>query len=220
MPAPSASASTRPGASVAPTKSNLLRERERLALAEEGYELLERKREILMLELMKRIDEARVLERELRRRAASAYPSMRRLLLRSGRDLARELGLGARADFQARERRVQAAGISMPALDAVAPERGLRCSFLRSSADSDQVIEEFSALLGLVASMAGLRAIVWRLAKEVRKTQRRVNALEKLVIPESRAIEAFIEGSLEEREREAVFSAKRLKARKAGEGRT
>src|SRR5512146_2196255 len=107
-----------PTPSVAPTKSNLLRERERLALAEEGYELLERKREILMLELMKRIDEARSLEREMRRRAASAYPALRRMLMRSGRDDARALAAGVRAVFSAQERRVMVTGISMPALEA------------------------------------------------------------------------------------------------------
>ena len=83
--------------------------------------------------------------------------------------------------------------------------------------DALEAIDASRALLELVAAMAGLRAIVWRLAKEVRKTQRRVNALEKMVIPESKAISSYIEASLEEREREAVFSTKRLKARKERE---
>ncbi len=203
-----------PTPNVAPTKSNLLREKERLALAEEGYDLLERKREILMLELMKRINEVKVLERQIGRRAGSAYPVLRRMLLAAGRDNARELASGVRADFAAKERRVQVSGISMPALEAVAPERRLQSSFMNSFADSDETAAEFTALLELVAAMAGLRAIVWRLAKEVRKTQRRVNALEKMVIPESKAIRSYIEASLEEREREAVFSTKRLKERK------
>lgn len=211
---PALSASGRSTASVAPTKSNLLRERETLALAEEGYELLERKREILMLELMKRMNEARVLEREMRKRAGTAYPALKRMMLSRGREAARELGMGVKAEIAALERRVQVSGISMPVVEAAAPEHRLQCSFLGSSAESDETVEEFSALLELVVRMASLRAVVWRLAKEVRKTQRRVNALEKMVIPESKAIEIFIEDSLEEREREAVFSAKRLKARK------
>jgi V/A-type H+/Na+-transporting ATPase subunit D len=206
-----------PTRNVAPTKSNLLREKETLALAEEGYDLLERKREILMLELMKRIDEVRVLEREMRRSAGRAYPVLRRMLLEAGRDNARELAAGVRADFAVKERRVQVTGISMPALEAVAPERRLQVSFMNSFADSDETAAEFTALLELIAGMAGLRAIVWRLAKEVRRTQRRVNALEKMVIPESKSIKSFIEASLEEREREAVFSTKLLKARKERE---
>ena len=206
-----------PARSVAPTKSNLLREKETLALAIEGHELLDRKREILMLELMKRVDEVRVLEREMRRKAEEAYPTLRRMLLAAGRENARELAAGVSSDFAAKERRVQVTGISMPSLEAAAPERRLQFSFMGSFADSDRTAADFSALLELIASMAGTRAIVWRLAKELRKTQRRVNALEKMVIPESRAVKAFIEASLEEREREAVFATKLLKARKAKE---
>jgi V/A-type H+-transporting ATPase subunit D len=203
-----------PAQSVAPTKSNLLRERERLALAEEGYDLLERKREILMLELMKRIGEARQLERDIRKAAREAYPILRRTLLAGGLEAAREAAAGVKPDFAVRERREQVAGISMLTLEAEASERLLQVSALDSSVDSDESSERFSGLLRLLVDMAGLRSIVWRLAKEVRKTQRRVNALEKMVIPESKEIKAFIEASLEERERESVFSTKLLKSRK------
>jgi V/A-type H+-transporting ATPase subunit D len=153
----------------------------------------------------------------MRRRADSAYPVLRRMLLESGRDAARELASGVKSDFTVKERRVQVSGISMPALDVVSPEQRLQSSFMNSTADSDETVEQFTAMLELVAAMAGIRAIVWRLAKEVKKTQRRVNALEKMVIPESKAIKSFIIDSLEEREREAVFSTKRLKARKEKE---
>jgi V/A-type H+-transporting ATPase subunit D len=77
---------------------------------------------------------------------------------------------------------------------------------------------EFTELMKLIAQMASLRSVVWRLAKELRKTQRRVNALEKMVIPESRARKVFIEAALEEREREFLFTGKLLKSRRMGKG--
>ncbi len=199
---------------VAPTKSNLLREKERLGLALEGYELLERKREILVMELMKRVDEVKILEREIARRTESAYPAMRRMLLAVGRERALSLSEGSRCDFAARERRVQVAGLSVPSLEAEPPVFRLPYSFVNSFADSDQAMLEFTELLKLLASMASLRGVVWRLAKELKKTQRRVNALEKMVIPESRSRKAYIEAALEERDREAVFAGKLLKARR------
>jgi V/A-type H+/Na+-transporting ATPase subunit D len=203
-----------PAPSVAPTKSNLLRERERLVLAEEGYELLERKREILMLELMKRIGEARQLEREIAKAAGEAYPILRRALLAGGLELAREAAAGVKPDFAVGERREQVAGIAMRSLEARPSERLLQVSTLDSSIDSDEASARFADILRLLVDMAGLRSIVWRLAREVRKTQRRVNALEKMVIPESKSVKAFIEASLEERERESMFSTKLLKSRK------
>jgi len=202
-----------PTQTIAPTKSNLLKEKENLALAVEGYELLERKREILMMELMKRVDQVRVLEREIDSRSMAAYPVMRRMFLSSGRERVRELAAGMRNDMLIRETLVQAAGQRIPSLEAVMPDRVLQTSFLNSSSDTDETVAEFAELLRLLVQMAALRTVVWRLAKEVKKTQRRVNALDKIVIPESRARKAFIESSLEERERDAIFATKLLKSR-------
>lgn len=202
-----------PTQTIAPTKSNLLKEKDNLALAVEGYELLERKREILMMELMKRVDQVRVLEREIDEIAFAAYPVMRRMILTIGRERARELAEGMKNDMVLRETLVQAAGQRIPSLEAVVPARKLQTSFSGSSVDTDETVAEFTALLEKLVAMAGLRTVVWRLAREVKKTQRRVNALDKIVIPESRARKAFIESSLEERERDAIFATKLLKAR-------
>ncbi|MFZ4616375.1 MAG: V-type ATP synthase subunit D, partial [Rectinemataceae bacterium] len=176
-----------PTQTIAPTKSNLLKEKENLALAVEGYELLERKREILMMELMKRVDQVRILERKIETKASLAYPLMRRMILSIGRERARELAEGARNPIRIRETTVQAAGQRIPSLEAVIPGRTLQTSFMNSTVDTDETVAEFTGLLEVLVQMAGLRTVVWRLAKEVKKTQRRVNALDKIVIPESRA---------------------------------
>ena len=95
------------------------------------------------------------------------------------------------------------------------PARQLFYSFLRSYADSDKVMVDFFQLLKLLTEMASIRTIVWRLATEVKKTQRRVNALDKLVIPQTRETKVYIESVLEERERENVFVLKSLKSRQS-----
>jgi len=198
---------------LAPTKSNLLRTREVLSLAEEGFELLERKREILMLELMSGLAEARILERDIKAAVGEAYPIMRRYLLAGGLERAREAAAGIAPEFGVVARRAQSAGVSSPALEAVPAERILQSGPLDSSADSDELSFLFSRLMRLLVDMASLRSVVLALAQEMRKTRRRVNALEKRVIPEAKEARAFITASLEEREREAVFSTKLLKSR-------
>jgi V/A-type H+-transporting ATPase subunit D len=205
---------------VAPTKSNLLKEKENLVLATEGYELLERKREILMMELMKRVDEARILERELLEASLEAYSTMRRMIFSLGREGVKELAQGAVLGASVRESTLQVAGLHIPTLEAVIPERRLQSSFMNSFAESDETVLKFHRLLELTVAMSALNSVVWRLAREVRKTQRRVNALEKMVIPDSKARKAFIEASLEEREREAVFAVKLLKTKEAERGAT
>ena len=68
-------------------------------------------------------------------------------------------------------------------------------------------------MLSQLVQMASIRTIVWRLAAEVKKTQRRVNALDKMVIPQTLETKKYIENVLEEKERENVFVLKALKKR-------
>ena len=75
----------------------------------------------------------------------------------------------------------------------------------------DATINSFFELLMLLTQMASIRTIVWRLAEEVRKTQRRVNALDKMIIPQTQETKEYIESALEERDRENVFVLKALK---------
>ena len=93
----------------------------------------------------------------------------------------------------------------------------LKYSFMNTHGSCDRTMVEFFELLKLVARMAEIRTMVWRLAKEVRRTQRRVNALEKIVIPDVVETKKFIEDVLEEREREVFFVQKILKARLLGD---
>jgi V/A-type H+-transporting ATPase subunit D len=202
---------------VPPTKSSLFAVREQLAIAREGFELLEQKREILVMELMRMVEEVKLLERDLDRRVASAYGSLRKMIVQIGRQGASEISAGIRFDYSVREKQGRLMGIPLPTLDMQMPRMDLKYSCLGTSATCDATTIQFFELLKLIARMAEIRTMVWRLAKEVRKTQRRVNALERIVIPDVDDTRRFIEGVLEEREREIFFVQKMLKARLLGE---
>ncbi|MDR0657220.1 MAG: V-type ATP synthase subunit D [Treponema sp.] len=200
---------------IAPTKSNLIRVKERLATAEEGYDLLEQKREILVMELMAKVEPVKLLERDLDARVASAYPALKRMLIVVGRERADRLSRNIRYRFELREKQVSAAGMSLPGLEIKLPEAELKYSPANSFAECDETVLEFFEMLKVCTELAAVRTIAWRLAREVRKTQRRVNALEKMVIPTARETRVYIESSLEERDRDSFFTSKLLK-RKAG----
>jgi V/A-type H+-transporting ATPase subunit D len=108
-------------------------------------------------------------------------------------------------------------GIPLPTIDMEMPKMELKYSFMSTHSSCDRTMIEFFEVLKLITRMAEIRTMVWRLAKEVRKTQRRVNALEKIVIPDVVETKKFIEGVLEEREREVFFVQKILKARLLGD---
>jgi V/A-type H+-transporting ATPase subunit D len=200
---------------IAPTKSNLLRVKERLATAEEGYDLLNQKREILVMELMRHVEQVKLLERDLDAQIAAAYPALKRMLIIVGRERAERLSRNIRYHFDLKEKRVSTAGMNLPGLEIKLPDIELKYSPTNSFAECDETVLEFFKLLKILTELAAVRTIAWRLAREVRKTQRRVNALEKMVIPTSKETKAYIEAALEERDRDAFFSSKLLK-KKAG----
>jgi V/A-type H+-transporting ATPase subunit D len=202
---------------VPPTKSSLLRVKEQLAIAREGFELLEQKREILVMELMRMVEEVKLLEHDMERKIHTAYGSLRQMIVRMGRETAEDVSNGIQFEYVTREKHGKLMGIPLPTLDMDMPRMELKYSFMSSTSACDATTIEFFELLKLIARMAEIRTMVWRLAKEVRKTQRRVNALEKIVIPEVQDTKKFIEGVLEEREREVFFVQKLLKARILGE---
>ncbi|MDR1326407.1 MAG: V-type ATP synthase subunit D [Treponema sp.] len=201
--------------SIAPTKSNLIRTKERLATAEEGYDLLEQKREILVMELMQKVEKVKLLEGDIDAQIAIAYPALRRMLIVVGRERSDRLSRNIKYRFEIHEKRVIAAGMNLSSLEITMPDAELKYSIANSFAECDETVLEFFKLLKIITELAAVRTITWRLAREVRKTQRRVNALEKMVIPTAKETKVYIESALEERDRDAFFTSKLLK-RKAG----
>ncbi|HWR11589.1 MAG TPA: V-type ATP synthase subunit D [Rectinemataceae bacterium] len=197
----------------APTKTNLINEKRSLGLALQGYDLLEKKREILVIELLKRMDELGLLEKEIQELTEKSYRHLRKMLLVVGRERALALSSKPVRSITLKTGNVNVSGMNLPTLIVRAGAPELNYSFINSFAVCDETVIEFSELLQKLAAAAGLRSIVWRLAREVKKTQRRVNALDKMVIPRSGEIVKFIESTLDERDRESLFAVKLLKQR-------
>ena len=198
---------------IAPTKSNLLVMNEQLAISQDGYELLEQKREILVMELMRMVEQVKLLEQRINAQVEKAFPALRKMLLVTGVDTVERLSQAVQYDFQIHEKEMSAGGMSFSSVSVTLPKRELFYSFVDSFAETDAVMAEFFELLKLLTEMASIRTIAWRLATEVKKTQRRVNALEKMVIPQTKETKEYIETVLEERERESIFVLKALKSK-------
>jgi V/A-type H+/Na+-transporting ATPase subunit D len=198
---------------VPPTKSSLFQVKADLGIAREGFELLEQKREILVMELMRMVEQVKLVERDLDKRVTTAYASLKRMIVTVGRQSSNEISAGIRFPWMVREKQGRLMGIPLPTVEMEVPRLELKYSFMGTHGSCDRTMVEFFELLRLVARLAEIRTMVWRLAREVRKTQRRVNALEKVVIPDVLETKGFIEGVLEEREREVFFVQKILKAR-------
>ncbi|NLC92135.1 MAG: V-type ATP synthase subunit D [Treponema sp.] len=198
---------------IAPTKSNLLSMKEQLSVSKNGYDLLEEKREILVRELMHMVERVKLLERDIDKKINEAYPVLKRMLMSDGSDQIERISHAIHYDFNIAEKRVIIGGMPFSSIDVELPKKELFYSLIGTYANTDETIVKFFELLSLLTQMASIRTIVWRLAEEVKKTQRRVNALDKMIIPQAEETKLYIEGVLEERERENVFVLKALKKR-------
>ncbi len=196
---------------IAPTKSNLLAMKEQLAVSTNGYELLEEKREILVRELMHLVEKVKLLEKQMDKAVNQAYPAFKRMLMVDGADQIQRLSHGIHYDFHMNEKKVTIGGMGFSSIDVELPQQELFYSFNGTDANTDDTVSNFFDLLSILTQMASIRTIVWRLADEVKKTQRRVNALDKMIIPQTTETKTYIESVLEERERENVFVLKALK---------
>lgn len=198
---------------IAPTKSNLLAMKDQLAISVNGYDLLEQKRELLVQSLMHMVDKVKLLEKEIDDAIKVAYPAFRRMLMADGSDNVRRIAHNVHYDFEMQQKQVVIGGMTFSSIDVQLPKKQLFYTMIGTYANTDDVINKFFKLLSLLTQMASIRTIVWRLAEEVKKTQRRVNSLDKMVIPQTKETMKYIENALEEKERENVFVLKALKRR-------
>ncbi len=196
---------------LSPTKSNLISVKETLSVAKEGYELLEQKREILVMELMKMLERAKLAEKELAEKLKHAYASLKTLIVKEGALQVKETSVGINYDYLIKEKVTKVMGITLPSVQIDIPHKSLQYSFGNSSVLSDEVMIKFLEVLHATGKMAEIRTAIWRLSRELKKTQRRVNALDKFVIPDNNETKKYIEDTIEEKDREMLFIQKMLK---------
>ena len=110
---------------MAPTKSNLLKVKEQLSISMDGYELLEQKREILVMELMHMVEQIKLLEREIDKLIASAYPALKSMLTSVGGDRVERIAHAVSYDFNITEKSVIKAGMTFSTIDMELPKRQL-----------------------------------------------------------------------------------------------
>jgi V/A-type H+-transporting ATPase subunit D len=198
---------------IAPTKSNLLALKRQLAFAEEGYDLLEQKRQILIFELMSRLSRARNAEQSAAEALRHAFTALHEAQLEVGSEALDRASLAVRMDHQVDVSDQRLMGMEIPHVTVRLDQVTVQFGVGGTSANTDIAMSRFVEVLPLLAELAELENAVMRLARELRKTQRRCNALSKIFMPDYRETISYITGALEEREREAFVILKMIRDR-------
>jgi V/A-type H+-transporting ATPase subunit D len=198
---------------VAPTKSNLLKIKDELSFARQGYELLDQKRNILVLELLNLVDQTEAYQKQIEETLALAYRSLEETTLRMGwRKTASLSGaVNVTSNIKLDQRKVM--GVILPVVDTDFTDREPHFSPVGTSIYVDETVANFKEALKQMGHLAELKVSITRLALEVKKTIRKVNALEKIAIPDLMETLDMIQNRLEEQERENLMLLKSVKAR-------
>lgn len=198
---------------IAPTKSNLLLLKRQLAFAEEGYDLLEQKRQILIFELMSRLNRACDAEQNVKEALRRAFSALGEARMDGGIEALDRAILAVRMDHRVVITDQHLMGMKIPHVTAHTEPVSAQFGVGGTSANTDLAMSRFIEVLPLLAELAELENAVMRLALELRKTQRRCNALSKIFMPDYRETIGYIMGSLEERERESFVILKMIRDR-------
>jgi V/A-type H+-transporting ATPase subunit D len=191
----------------------LLRLKRDLTFAQEGYDLLEQKRQVLVVELMALIDDTIEAQEKMAQELQRAFYALQKAVLTMGKNEVKSLANAVQIQSDVNIHMLKVMGVAVPKVDVRITDTAPYYSPGATSFWADETIQRFKQVLTDMGRLAELRVSLLRLAQEVRKTVRRTNALEKIAIPDYKDSIKFIEDSLEESERGTFAMLKLVKER-------
>lgn len=198
--------------SLFPTKGNLMLCKNTLKLSKQGFELLDKKRNNLIHEMMEQIEKAKLLQEKIDSTFMSAYKALETANIMMGALTVEHISMSVPVDnaFDLKFKSIM--GVEIPFIKnsgqgTLKPGYGIT----RTHPSLDEAYVRFDDVKKLVCELAEVENTVYRLAYNIRKTQKRANALENIIIPKYENTIKVISSALEEKEREEFTRLKVIK---------
>ena len=198
---------------IAPTKSNLRKVKSDLEFAYEGFDLLNQKREILVLEIVKTIRNIKEIESGLKTSLDEHYARYKNAAVGSGAETLAMKSLSEKTGYTLTSGVFRLMGISIPAYMFEPGTLSVNSSLAGTGISYDMIKVNSVPLIKLIVNYASFAKKIFLLSAELKKVQRRVNALEKIFIPACEDAKKFISDRLEEIEREEIYIKKLIGGR-------
>ena len=187
---------------VFPTKGNLLNIKKSLSLANLGYELMDRKRNILIREMMSLIDTAKKVRDDIGDTYKRAYSALQRANITLGISENVAHSIPIERSIEITYRSVMGVEIPHITMEDPASTDSVFYGLYVSNSQLDMAYICFNRCKEMTVVLAEMENSIYRLAVAIKKTQRRANALKNIIIPNFESTAAFISNALEEKERE------------------
>lgn len=198
---------------IAPTRSNLLQRRDQLRLAIKGADLLKRKRDALISEFFDLVKDSLAARRELTKTSQEAYFSLFLAKAWDGPEAVESLSLAAKTELELSLKVENLFGVKVPQVQPPEFSKELPFSPINAGARTLDAAAQFRNLTEALIKVAATETRLRRIGEEIKKTNRRVNALEQLVIPGVQLQIKDIRSVLDQRALEEVTVLKRIKAK-------
>ena len=199
---------------IAPTKANLMTAQVALDFSKKGYELLDKKRNVLIREMMSFMDRAKVIQQKMQEIFKEAYEALIMANITIGINEVNEVAesIPQATEFTILTQSVM--GVEIPQIKYEKRELEPYYSFYHTNTALDVALKEFHRVKYLLYELAEIEDSVYKLATEIKRTQKRTNALKNIQIPKYETLVKMISEMLEEKEREDFFRLKVLKKKK------
>lgn len=199
---------------VKPTRSEELRLKDRIQMAEDGHDILEKKRDGLIHEFMQVIGDARDVNEDLSQLYVEAQEKLKLAKIYDGEDnvKANALNLENEPELQTTQQNIM--GVVVPEIESIKIQKHIldrEYGITSSSSRIDSTAEKHEKLVEKIVEAAETQTKILKLLDEIEKTKRRVNALEHKTIPEMNDALEYVSQTLEENEREETFRMKKIK---------
>jgi len=197
-----------------PTKGNLILAKSSLALARQGYELMDKKRNILIKELMSLIDEAKGIQSEIDVTFTSAYKSLQKANIELGINYVQDIAMAVPVDNSVRVKTRSIMGTEIPLVKHDEMLLNLTYAYYNTRESLDEARCQFEKVKKLTVKLSMVENSAYRLANSIKRTQKRANALNNITIPRYELLTKSITNSLEEKDREEFSRLKVIKRKK------
>lgn len=197
-----------------PTKGNLIAAKNSLTLAKQGYDLMDKKRNILIRELMDLIDEAKDIQKEIDTTFTRAYACLQRANIQHGISKVEELAYTVPIEDSIRIQTRSIMGTEIPKVKYEKENTRPTYAFSTSRESIDIARDAFCRVKELTLKLSEVENAAYRLASSIKKTQKRANALKNITIPMYDNLVYTITNALEEKEREEFTRLKVIKRMK------
>ena len=199
---------------LAPTKGNLMTAKNTLRLSKQGYEMLDKKRNILIREMMLLIEEAKEVEAQIEKTFAAAYKALESANIIMGVSKVQSLAHSAMFENSVKIDLRSVMGVEIPVVKVEKPDKRPVYSFYSTSSALDEATMRFSEVKEMTVRLTEIENAVYRIALNIKKKQKRANALENITIPLYERLSKEIQNALEEKEREEHTRLKIIKRTK------